>query len=42
MIVLGKKNKILFKTIHNFDRVAYVRAFDDAVAKNSMMMKKHG
>lgn len=42
VIVLGKKNKILFKTIHNFDRVAYVRAFDDAVAKNSMMMKKHG
>ena len=42
VIVLGAKNKILFKTIHNFDRVAYVRAFDDAVAKNSMMMKKHG
>ena len=42
VIVLGEKNKILFKTIHNFDRVAYVRAFDDAVAKNSMMMKKHG
>ncbi|MGH9929750.1 MAG: thioredoxin domain-containing protein [Pyrinomonadaceae bacterium] len=42
VIVLGEKNKILFKTTHNFDRDAYVRAFDDAVAKNSMMMKKHG
>jgi thiol-disulfide isomerase/thioredoxin len=43
VIVLGKKNKILFKTTHNFDRNAYVRAFDDAVAKaSSMSMKKGG
>ncbi len=42
VIVLGKKNKILFKTTHNFDRDAYVRAFDDAISKNSMMMKKRG
>ncbi len=43
VIVLGKKNKILFKTTHNYDRDAYVRAFDDAVAKaSSMSMKKQG
>lgn len=42
VIVLGEKNKIAFKTTHNFDRDAYVRAFDDAISKNSMMMKKHG
>lgn len=42
VIVLGEKNKILFKTAKNFDRDAYVRAFDDAISKNSMMMKKHG
>lgn len=43
VIVLGEKNKILFKTAKNFDRDAYVRAFDGAVAKSkSMSMKKHG
>ena len=42
VIVLGEKNKISFKTTHNYDRQAYVRAFDDAVKMNSMMMKKHG
>ncbi len=42
VIVLGEKNKILFKTTHNFDRDAYVRAFDNAISKNSMMMKKNG
>ena len=43
VIVLGKKNKILFKTTHNYDRDAYVRAFDNAVAKaSSMSMKKRG
>ena len=42
VIVLGEKNKILFKTMHNFDRDKYVNAFDDAISKNSMMMKKHG
>ena len=43
VIVLGKKNKILFKTTHNYDRDAYVRAFDEAVAKaSSMSMKKRG
>ncbi|MGH9907958.1 MAG: thioredoxin domain-containing protein [Pyrinomonadaceae bacterium] len=43
VIVLGEKNKVLFKTTYNYDRDAYVRAFDDAVAKaNSMSMKKHG
>jgi thiol-disulfide isomerase/thioredoxin len=41
VIVLGEKNKISFKTIHNYDRDAYVRAFDDAIKMNSMMMK-HG
>lgn len=41
--VLDQKNKILFKTAKNFDRDAYVRAFDDAVAKSkSMSMKKNG
>ncbi len=41
--VLDQKSKILFKTAKNFDRDAYVRAFDDAVAKSkSMTMKKNG
>ncbi len=41
--VVDQKNKILFKTAKNFDRDAYVRAFDDAVAKSkSMSMKKNG
>jgi len=43
VVVLGEKNKISFKTRHNYDREAYVRAFDDAIKMNSMMMmKKHG
>lgn len=41
VIVFGEKNKISFKTTHNYDREAYVRAFDDALKINSMMMKKH-
>lgn len=39
--VFGAKNVILFKTSKNFDREAYVRAFDDAIAKTSSSMK-HG
>jgi thiol-disulfide isomerase/thioredoxin len=42
VVVLGEKNKISFKTTHNYDREAYVRAFDDALKMNSMMMKKQG
>src|SRR5215510_14760863 len=42
VVVLGEKNKISFKTTHNYDRKAYVRAFDDAIKMNSMMMKKDG
>jgi len=43
VIVLGEKNKVLFKTTYNYDRDAYVRAFDDAVAKvSSKSMKKQG
>jgi thiol-disulfide isomerase/thioredoxin len=42
VVVFGEKNKISFKTTHNYDREAYVRAFDEAVKMNSMMMKKHG
>jgi thiol-disulfide isomerase/thioredoxin len=42
VVVLGEKNKISFKTTHNYDREAYVRAFDEAIKKNSMMMKKEG
>ncbi|HEX7316471.1 MAG TPA: thioredoxin domain-containing protein [Pyrinomonadaceae bacterium] len=33
VVVLNSKNKILFKTDHNDDREAYVRAFDAAIAK---------
>ena len=39
VVVLGEKNKISFKTTHNYDRKAYMRAFDDAIKMNSMMMK---
>lgn len=43
VVVLGEKNKISFKTMHNYDRKAYMRAFDDAIKMNSMMMmKKNG
>lgn len=31
--VFGEKSKVLFKTKYNFDRGAYVRAFDAAIAK---------
>ena len=31
--VVGAKSKILFRTDHNFDRNAYVKAFDEAIAK---------
>ena len=33
VVVLDAKNKVLFQTDHNYDRDAYVRAFDNAVAK---------
>ncbi len=33
VVVLNSKNKILFKTDHNADREAYVKAFDAAIAK---------
>ena len=39
VVVLGEKNKTSFKTTHNYDRKAYMRAFDDAIKMNSMMMK---
>ena len=42
VIVLGEKNKIVFKTTHNYDRQAYARAFDEAISKNAAMMKKRG
>lgn len=31
--VFGKGNRVLFQTAQNFDREAYVRAFDEAIAK---------
>lgn len=31
--VFGKGNKLLFQTMMNFDREAYVKAFDEAVAQ---------
>lgn len=31
--VFGKGNRVLFQTAGNFDREAYVHAFDDAIAK---------
>src|SRR5689334_21177130 len=40
VVVLGENNKISFKTTHNYDRKAYMRAFDDAIKMNSMMMMK--
>jgi thiol-disulfide isomerase/thioredoxin len=42
VVVFGEKNKVSFKTTHNYDREAYVKAFDDALKMNSMMMKKQG
>ncbi|MGH9899576.1 MAG: thioredoxin domain-containing protein [Pyrinomonadaceae bacterium] len=33
VVVLGPKHNVLFKTSKNYDRDAYVRAFDDAIAK---------
>jgi thiol-disulfide isomerase/thioredoxin len=33
VVVLDSKHKILFKTDHNDDREAYVKAFDAAIAK---------
>lgn len=33
VVVLDSKHKILFKTDHNDNREAYVKAFDDAIAK---------
>ena len=35
VVVVGQKNKILYKTDHNYDRNAYVKAFDEAIAKAS-------
>jgi len=32
--VFGKRNKVLFQTAMNFDRNAYIKAFDDALAKS--------
>jgi thiol-disulfide isomerase/thioredoxin len=40
--VFGNDMKVLFKATKNTDRAAYVKAFDDAVAKHGMMMKKSG
>ncbi|MCA1616390.1 MAG: thioredoxin family protein, partial [Acidobacteria bacterium] len=31
--VFAPGNKILFQTVKNFDREAYVKAFDEAIAK---------
>jgi thiol-disulfide isomerase/thioredoxin len=42
VVVLGEKNTISFKTTHNYDRRAYLHAFDEAIKMSSMMMKKHG
>lgn len=33
VVVLDSKNKIVFKTDHNADREAYIKAFDEAIAK---------
>jgi len=35
VVVVGAKNKILYQTVYNFDRNAYVKAFDEAIAKTS-------
>lgn len=32
--VIGKGNKVLFQTAMNFDRDAYVKAFDEAIAQS--------
>lgn len=40
VVVFGEENKISFKTKYNYDREAYVRAFDDALKMNGMKMKK--
>ncbi len=34
VVVLGADRKILFKTAKNFDREAYVKAFDEAIAQS--------
>jgi thiol-disulfide isomerase/thioredoxin len=34
VVVLSPSHKIVFQTMQNFDREAYVRAFDDALAKS--------
>lgn len=33
VVVLSRSRKIVFQTMQNFDRDAYVKAFDDALAK---------
>lgn len=33
VVVLNSSGKIVFKTVQNFDRDAYVKAFDEALAK---------
>jgi thiol-disulfide isomerase/thioredoxin len=34
VVVLNSSRKIIFQTMQNFDREAYVKAFDDALAKS--------
>lgn len=34
VVVLNSSRKIIFQTMQNFDRDAYVKAFDDALAKS--------
>lgn len=34
VVVLNSSRKIVFQTMQNFDRDAYVKAFDDALAKS--------
>jgi thiol-disulfide isomerase/thioredoxin len=33
VVVLSPSHKILYQTMQNFDRAAYVKAFDEAIAK---------
>lgn len=33
VVVLSPSRKIVFQTMHNYDREAYVKAFDEALAK---------
>ena len=40
VVVFGEQNKVSFKTDHNYDRAAYVKAFDDVLKMDGMMMKK--